>query len=320
MSGSRLFMAAAIAFLALSCSGGTDRTDESREAPQNADVQQALEGPEFPPEIVEFTPFEGNPLFAGTGEDTWDREIRERGYILHENGIWRMWYTGYNTDRGDTKYLGLATSSDGIEWTQHPGNPIFDGRWTEDMCVVKIDGTYYMAAEGKDDIAHMLTSPDGVSWTDEGDLDIRYTNGEKLSPGPYGTPTLWIENGKWYLFYERNDEAVWLAVSDDRKVWTNVQDEPVLSPGPGDYDKQAIAMNQIVKYKGRYYGWYHGTGFTPWRDWTTNVAVSTDLVTWKKYPKNPVVGEDKSSGILVPDGERWRLYTMHPDVRVYFPK
>jgi len=50
------------------------------------------------------------------------------------------------------------------------------------------------------------------------------------------------------------------------------------------------------------------------------VAVSTDLVRWKKYPKNPIVSGDKSSGSLVHDGERYRLYTTHPDVRVYFPR
>jgi hypothetical protein len=45
----------------------------------------ALAG-EFPPELVDFVPYEGNPVFAGTGEDTWDRKIRERGYIRREAG------------------------------------------------------------------------------------------------------------------------------------------------------------------------------------------------------------------------------------------
>jgi len=42
---------------------------------------------------------------------------------------------------------------------------------------------------------------------------------------------------------------------------------------------------------------------------------------WKKYPKNPIVsGGDKSSGILVHDGTQYRLYTMHPNVWVFFPR
>ena len=35
---------------------------------------------------------------------------------------------------------------------------------------------------------------------------------------------------------ERRDAGVWLARSRDLKVWTNVSDEPVLLPGPSDYD------------------------------------------------------------------------------------
>ncbi len=33
----------------------------------------------FPPEIVDFIPYKNNPVFRGTGTDTWDKQIRERG-------------------------------------------------------------------------------------------------------------------------------------------------------------------------------------------------------------------------------------------------
>ena len=136
---------------------------------------------------------------------------------------------GMIDDRPDDMSLGHATSPDGTHWTRDPHNPIFTGSWVEDMCVVKQDGTYQMFAEGKNDIAHRLTSPDGVHWTEQGSLDIRKTNGTPISPGPYGTPTAWFENGTWYLFYERGDQGVWLATSRDLKTWTNIKDDP----GPG---------------------------------------------------------------------------------------
>ena len=275
---------------------------------------------EFPQELVGFIPYENNPVFTGSGENTWDCNIRERGYILRESDTWHMWYTGYNNNRSDTKFLGYATSSDGLTWARYPGNPIFDRSWVEDMCVVKHEGTYYMFAEGRHDIAHMLTSTDRIHWKDHGKLDIRYTTGEPLSPGPYGTPTVLIEDGTWYLFYERNDEGVWLATSTNRTVWTNVQDDPVIAKGPEPYDSEAVALNQVIRYNGRYYAYYHACAYRPWRDWTTNIAVSNDLTHWKKYPYNPVVTGNKSSGILVHDGTMYLLYTMHPDVRVYFPE
>ena len=273
----------------------------------------------FPPEVVQFTPYRANPVFAGTGADTWDEAIRERGYILREDGTYHLWYTGYRTKGDTTRYLGYATSSDGIHWTRDPENPIYHQGWVEDMCVVHHDGVYYMFAEGRNDIAHLLTSTDRRSWHEHGPLDVRQVDGQPIDPGPYGTPTVWVENGTWYLFYERRDAGVWLATSRDRKVWTNVQDEPVIGRGPDRYDQHAVALNQVIKYQGHYYGYYHGTANMPWKDWTTNVAVSDDLVHWKKYPHNPIVSGNKSSGIVVFDGHQFRLYTMHPDVRLYWP-
>ena len=177
-----------------------------------------------------------------------------------------------------------------------------------------------MFAEGRRDIAHWLTSSDGIHWEEKGSLDIRQTNGNPISPGPYGTPTVWIENDIWYLFYERNDRGIWLAASTNSAHWKNVSDDPVITTGPKPYDKYAVAMDCIIKYRGRYYGYYHATSHKAWRDWTSDVAMSTDLVHWKKYPKNPIIGNNRSSPILVWDGTQYRLYTMHPAVYVYFPK
>ncbi len=283
--------------------------------------QEKNQGAEFPSELVDFIPYEHNPVFAGTGTDTWDKFIRERGYILKEGDVYRLWYTGYNPDSSDTKFLGYATSADGIHWRRYWGNPIHKSSWVEDMQVVKRRGIYYMFAEGRDDIAHMLMSPDGIRWVEKGPLDIRKTNGKPIDPGPYGTPTAWVENGKWYLFYERNDSGIWLATSKDLKRWTNVQDDPIIKKGPEKYDKYAVAMDQVIRYKGRYYGYYHGTADKDWRSWNTNVAVSEDLIHWKKFPGNPIIGNNKDSGILVFDDQGVRFYTMvHPAVDLYFPR
>jgi beta-1,2-mannobiose phosphorylase / 1,2-beta-oligomannan phosphorylase len=278
----------------------------------------------FPSELVNFIPYENNPVFTGTGSNTWDQRIRERGYILHEDGIYKMWYTGYNDQVNPTKFLGLATSDDGYHWTRYEGNPIFDEYWTEDVHVVKHEGLYYMVAEGVDDVAHMLTSRDGINWQRAGDLDVRKVNGDPIDSGAYGTPTLWIEDEKWFLFYEREDLGIWLAASADQRIWTNIQDEPVISLGPGKYDSEAVALNQIIKYKDKYYAYYHGSPDEDWATWNSNVAASDDLIHWIKFEGNPILGADSlsrdvSSPILVHDGDQYRLYTMHDKVRVFLP-
>jgi beta-1,2-mannobiose phosphorylase / 1,2-beta-oligomannan phosphorylase len=276
---------------------------------------------EFPDEMVSFVPFKENPVFEGTDTETWDRTIRERGFILYENGIYRLWYTGYKKEDNDPKSLGYATSGDGINWKRYSGNPIFSEKWTEDMFVLKHLDKYYMYAEGKNDVAHLLTSDNGISWQEQGDLIIRRVNGDTI-PGPYGTPSVLIENGQWYLFYERNDEGIWLAKSDDHKSWLNVQDEPVLKRGPEKYDFIMLAANQVVKFKDMYYMYYHGLSREDQPDsggiWTSNVARSADLIHWIKYPQNPVLQGDHSSPVIVFDGVKFRLYSMHPSVWLYF--
>jgi len=276
---------------------------------------------EFPPELVDWVPYAGNPVFEGTGRDTWDREIRERGFVLRDGDTWKLWYTGYDSERSETKWLGYATSPDGLAWTRYAENPIYDGGWTEDVFVLKHEGVYYMFAEGVDDVAHQLTSSDGVHWQEQGSLDIRTRSDGTPIPGPYGTPTVWLEDGTWYLFYERNDEGIWLATSRDRQVWTDVRDEPVIARGPEAYDRHAVALNQVVRRDGRYYAVYHANADPEWNGpWTTCLAVSDDLVSWEKYAENPVIRSEASSGILVDDGQGLRLYTMHPSVQVWTPR
>lgn len=272
----------------------------------------------FPKELTVFKPWEGNPVFAATDSSTWDRHIRERGFILKEQDGYHMWYTGYAADDKD-RHLGYATSADGIRWNRYEQNPLDSIHWIEDMFVVKKDSMYYMFAEGRDDVAHLFTSPDKIRWARIGDIQILKTDGNPIDKGPYGTPTAWFENDIWYLFYERGDLGIWLATSKDMKRWQNVQDEPVIALGPAAYDQYAVAMNQVIKYNGLYYGYYHASAWEDWREWSTNIAVSKDLIHWEKFSGNPIISDNTSSGIVVPEGKGYHLYTMHPEVKLFLP-
>lgn len=287
-------------------------------------VPQVKADDEFPAELTQFVPYDKNPIFTGAGPGHWDVKIRERGWIIREGDQWKMWYTGYDGTRPGKKMLGYATSKDGFVWQRYSGDPIYSKEWVEDVCIIPHNGTYYMFAEGEQDRAELLTSPDGLQWQRVGQIDVRLADGNPIPDGPYGTPAAWFENGAWNLFYERRDLGIWLARSTDLKVFTNVQDEPVIKIGPDDYDLDQIAMNQIIRYKDRYYSVFHGAkkpaDGTP-SIWATGLAVSTDLIHWKKYPGNPLrpIAENKSSGLLIHDGEKYRLYTMHNEVNVHRP-
>lgn len=284
------------------------------------DIQTISGAEPWPEALTRFEPLVPQPIYTGAGEGAWDARIRERGAILKDGDLWKLWYTGYDGTRPGLKMLGYATSSDGLSWTRSPQNPLYREHWVEDVSVIKHAGTYYMAAEGFLDRSQLLTSPDGLRWTRQGLLDVRLKNGERLSNGPYGTPTLWVEDGLWSLFYERRDAGVWLAQTRDLKVWTNLQDEPVLSPGPEKYDRDLIAMNQIIRHEGMYYAVFHGaaTDRTP-NLWATGIARSNDLIHWEKFPDNPLrpIEENKSSGQLFPVPGGFRLYTVHDRIDVH---
>jgi hypothetical protein len=66
---------------------------------------------DFPPELVDFVPYKVAPLLAGAGQDTWDRNIRERGYILREGDTWHLGYTGYNDARMAGHFVGERSVS-----------------------------------------------------------------------------------------------------------------------------------------------------------------------------------------------------------------
>jgi len=271
----------------------------------------------FPSELVNFKAYSANPVFTGTNLETWDKQIRERGFILKEGSNYHLWFTGYSP-ASPIKFLGYATSKDGLQWERFSKETIHPGQWVEDMCVVKSGKKYYMFAEGEGDIAHMLVSKDRIHWEEKGNLDIRNVDGSPIKKGAYGTPTVLRKKGVWHLFYERDDLGIWLATSKDLRTWTNVQDDPVIKMGPEPYDLYAVAMNQVIRHKGLYYGYYHASAFKDWHEWSTNIAVSSDLIHWKKYENNPIIGNNQSSGMVLKDGKGFRLYTMHRKVNLYF--
>ena len=85
-----------------------------------------LKTAKFPQELVQFKSISETPIFTGTGQDTWDKQIRERGFILKEGRTFHLWYTGYSP-ASPTKFLGYATSKDGLTWQRQSSESILPG-------------------------------------------------------------------------------------------------------------------------------------------------------------------------------------------------
>jgi hypothetical protein len=273
---------------------------------------------DLPRRPQDLRPLNEQPLFSGEPQ-AWDASIRERGWILYDEDQYKLWYTGYDGQRTSTKYLGLATSPDGLHWSRSAANPLIPDHWVEDVMVVKHAGHYWLFGEGPNDVAHWFRSLDGERWERMGDLDIRQTDGQPISPGPRGTPTVWQEAGQWYLLYERRDAGIWLATSPDLQVWTHVQDDPVIGLGDRDYDQTMIAVNQVLRTDDGYVCFFHSSSdAAPPRRWVCSAAISRDLRHWTKLPQPLTTRQqNQSSGIVVRGPTGWRFYTMHDRVDAY---
>jgi hypothetical protein len=72
---------------------------------------------------LNWTPYAGNPVLSPTS-GSWDSaSISHQDVITYAGAYW-MYYIGSVVDYRTSLSIGLATSSDGINWTQYAGNPV----------------------------------------------------------------------------------------------------------------------------------------------------------------------------------------------------
>jgi hypothetical protein len=125
-----------------------------------------------------------------------------------------MWYSGYD---GSNHRIGYATSTDGIVWVKHPGNPVLDlgasGTW-DDYHVycptVFFDGTkYQMWYSGHDGSTLRIcyaTSTDGIAWVKHPDNPVLNLGAsETWDDYQVYTPTVLFDGAKYQMWYSGYD-------------------------------------------------------------------------------------------------------------------
>ena len=206
-----------------------------------------------------------------------------------------------------------------LHWTRDPHNPIFHESWVEDMCVVKQDGIYQMFAEGKNDIAHRLTSTDGAA------LDraraARHPQDRRLADQPRAlrhAGRLVRERDVVPLLRARRPGRLAGHVSGPQDL-DQRQGRPGHRLRAGAYDSAAVALNQVVK-----------RGGVLLRLLSRQCAAALEGLDKQRRPlaRPGALGEiprkpDHQEQLLEPHPRRHaqgdRLYTMHPDVRAFEP-
>jgi len=88
---------------------------------------------------------------------TWDDWTLGEMGVIHKDNHFHMWYTGGSYETPSPLCIGYAWSSDGIEWTKHPGNPVlksdssgWDKQYVIDPIVYYLGSSYNMLYTGSD--------------------------------------------------------------------------------------------------------------------------------------------------------------------------
>ena len=270
-----------------------------------------------------------NPI-VGPGEPgAWDEGGRSATTVLFDGLIYHMWFSGADEslDRTD---IGHATSSDGVEWTMDPANPVLtrgdSGAWDDNLlygAAVTYDGAqfhmWYGGGDGSVQRTGYATSPDGTAWT-------KYAGNPVIDVGPQGSWDDWIVRAgtvirrghrMWFMGTSAAGVHIGFAESTDGIEWTK-RPEPVLEPGayPGAWDSPAMGNPFVVFDGSDFHMWFvAGVDRTPPNGRVSiGYAFSSDGITWTKHRDNPVVSTADNYAFLAPvvyDGSTWRMWYSH---------
>jgi predicted GH43/DUF377 family glycosyl hydrolase len=125
------------------------------------------------PDGITWSKYGNNPVLARSNSGQDDASIVSP-HVLYRAGTYHMWYAG----RGSNNQIFYATSSDGINWSKHPSNPVLrlGGDYTWDNgeiaapSVIWTGARYEMWYQGysRGTLQRYLghaTSTDGATWT-----------------------------------------------------------------------------------------------------------------------------------------------------------
>jgi hypothetical protein len=269
-----------------------------------------------------------------------------------QNGdeFWGFYLSNYAQPDGKFKMpIGRARSTDGLKWSDDgmvldvgPGRPAteklspssWDDRLTSFPGVWKDGDTWYLVYEGASEDPKMslgdiglATSKDGKTWTKHPNNPILRHEKTGWEKANIGTPSLYKENGTWYLFYHGYDYNVCqIGVASGKSLTELIKSpaNPVLpvTPDPTAWDSGTTGRrSRIVKEGDYYYFAFEGSTPGPFAQskWSSGLARTKNLIgVWTRCPRNPLIpqtagGMNNDGPELVQIGKTWHMYVRHAE-------
>ncbi len=207
-------------------------------------------------------------------------------YQIPGNDKWYMSFIGFD-GRGYQSFV--AESDDLLHW-RHQGLAMGFGPEGEFDHGGRVIGAFLY--ESYDIQApRRLKKKDGKYWTLYGAYPRQ--GGYELRPGYEG-----------------------VAFSEDGLTWKRAKEQPILSVHDADcgtWEKDCIYQPWLVEHEGSYFNFYNAAHGSVEQ---MGLALSGDLLNWKRYPENPVIrntpgGYDEqfcSDGKMFRDGDHWVMF------------
>jgi predicted GH43/DUF377 family glycosyl hydrolase len=187
----------------------------------------------------------------------WDSWAVHAGPVIKENNVYRMYYSGWD-DAMKKWHIGLAFSSDGINWLKHPFPIMYAGEGWEfqiiPSSIIKVNDIYYLYYYGRNYPSYnigLAFSNDGINW-------VRYGGNPILTPTRAweGTgvmhPSVIRDGNNFKMVYGNalgEIAAFGMATSTDGKNWVKLNSNPIFTKNhtASNWAKGDIAYPHYIK-------------------------------------------------------------------------
>jgi predicted GH43/DUF377 family glycosyl hydrolase len=215
-----------------------------------------------------------NPVLHVGVSGSWDVALAIHPYIIVDDTTYHMWYGGTDNPSFTAFRIGYATSSDGINWTKYPENPVLplgdQGEWDSATLAghsYYFDGeTFHMWYGGSDNLDYTgtcigyATSPDGIHWEKYAGNPVLCGSGGWDSNGAL-TPRVIVDGSgfkMWYSGFDGSFGRIGYATSSDGIVWEPSDGFVVDIGATGQWDDRSIRHPHVILDDSTYYMWYAG--------------------------------------------------------------
>ncbi len=196
-----------------------------------------------------------SPVLSPGPQGSWDSWAVHPGSIIKENGVYKMYYSGW-ADQYGPWYIGLATSVDGISWNKKPA-PILSSAsgWETQIAscfILKKEDKYFLYYTGRNMPQYKIglaISEDGINFT-------RYSGNPILeNEFPWENsgvlyPTIFKENNIYKMIYmDAQGRGFGFAYSSDGITWNKDPQNPFFKRNntTNGWGNANIAYPSVVK-------------------------------------------------------------------------